>query len=259
MHTFHINFIACPWVFHIQLVTFFITCQVWFFIISFLALGHFIATSLHFSLPARCDLFIHFIPCPGPFHTHSVVFFIACQVQFFIHFIPCPGAFHTLLIACQVQFIYSFNSLLWAILYPPCCIFHCLPGVIFYHFIPCPGPFHTLLIACQVRFIYSFHSLPWAISYPPHCIFHCLPGVSFYLFQSLLWAISFLAWGHFIPTLLDFSLPARCDFLSISFLALGHFICTQDNNDDTCQGPSNGLLGWWSHDQSSKMVIIKKL
>ena len=142
------HFIACPWVFHIQLVTFFITCQVWFLSfhsllwgisyppcwifhclpgviylsISFLALGHFIATSLHFSLYARCNLFIYFIPCPGPFYSHAVGFYIACQVQF----------------------IYAFHSLPWAISYQPCWIFHYLPGVIFY----------------------PFHSLPWAISYP---------------------------------------------------------------------------------------------
>jgi len=205
------HFIPCPGLFHTLLIAFFIACQVRFFIISFLALGHFITTSLHFSLPARCNLFIYFIPCPGPFHTHPVGFFIACQVwffiisflalghfipphlfliayqvRFFIHFNPCPGPFHFLpwvisyppccIFHCLPGAIFcSFQSLPWAISYPPHSIFHCLPGVIFYHFISCPAAFHTLLIAffitCQVQFIYPFHSLPWAISYPPCWIF----------------------------------------------------------------------------------------
>jgi len=32
---------------------------------------------------------------------------------------------------------------------------------------------------------------------------------------------------------------------------------SQDKNDDTCQGPCNGLLGGWSHDQFPKMVKMK--
>ena len=28
----------------------------------------------------------------------------------------------------------------------------------------------------------------------------------------------------------------------------------QDNDDPTCQGPCNGVLGCWSHDQLPKMV-----
>jgi len=138
--------------------------------------------------------------------AHSI--FHCLPGAIFYHFISCPGAFHTLLIAffitCQVQFIYPFHSLPWAISYPPCWIFHCLPGAIFH----------------------PFYSLPWAILYPPHCIFHCLPGAIFHPFQSLPCTISFLAQGHSIPILLDFSLPARCDFLSISFLSLGHLIPT---------------------------------
>ena len=57
------HFIPTCWIFHCLPGAIFLS-------ISFLSLGHFIATSLHFSLPGRCDLFIHFIPCPGPFHTY---------------------------------------------------------------------------------------------------------------------------------------------------------------------------------------------
>jgi len=32
---------------------------------------------------------------------------------------------------------------------------------------------------------------------------------------------------------------------------------SQDKNGDTCQGPCNGLLGGWSHDQFPKMVKNK--
>ena len=121
--------------------------------ISFLALGHFIPTLLVFSLLARYDfLSFNFLPWGISYPPH--LFFIAYQVRFFIHFNPCPGPFH---------------SLHGVISYPPCCIFHYLPGAIYL-------------------------------------------------------SISFLALGHFIPTLLDFSLLARCSFSSISFLALGYLI-----------------------------------
>ena len=33
----------------------------------------------------------------------------------------------------------------------------------------------------------------------------------------------------------------------------------QDNYNSTCQGPSNRMLGWWSHDQLPKMVKKPKL
>jgi len=120
-------------------------------------------------------------------------------------------------ISCHACISYPFHSLPWGISYPPCWIFHCLPGVIFYHFISCPGEFHSHLIAFfitwQVQFIYPFHSLPWAISYPPCCIFHCLPGAIFIhfipcsgLFYTLLiygnreWPASFCSKHHYLST-----------------------------------------------------------
>jgi len=202
VHIFHIHFIACPQLFHIQLVTFFITCQVWFiylfhslpwaisylpvgyFIacqvqfflsISFLSLGHFIATSLHFSLPGRCDLFIHFIPCPGPFHTHPVGFFIACQVQFFLsisflalgYFIPSSLHF-SLLVRCDFlsisflglgQFIHTLSHCSL----PATSHFHCLPCAISY-------PFHSLPLVLTIS-----HGLPSVKSALPNMKMHAFP------------------------------------------------------------------------------------
>ena len=28
----------------------------------------------------------------------------------------------------------------------------------------------------------------------------------------------------------------------------------QNKNDSICQGPSNGMMGWWSHEQLPKIV-----
>ena len=142
---------------------------------------YFIPTLLDFSLLARCN-------------------FLSISLLALGYFIPSSLHF-SLLSRCNFL---SFHYLPWAISYPPCGIFHCLPGMIFYHFISCPGAFHTLLIyfslltrcnfllisilalghfipcmgsfhthpvgffiTWQVRFIYPFHSLPWAISYLP--------------------------------------------------------------------------------------------
>ena len=169
------HFIPCPGLFHTLLIAFFIACQVRFFIISFLALGHFITTSLHFSLPARCNLFIYFIPCPGPFHTHPVGFFIACQVQFFLsisflalgYFIPSSLHF-SLLVRCDFlsisflglgQFIHTLSHCSL----PATSHFHCLPCAISY-------PFHSLPLVLTI-----FHGLPSVKSALPNMKMHAFP------------------------------------------------------------------------------------
>ena len=188
--------------------------------ISFFCLVYFISCCAHISYPFHClPSAISYLAC-HIFHYLPGVIYLSISFFALGHFIP------TLLdisLLARCNFFYPFHSLPWAISYPPCWIFHCLPGAIFYHFIPCPGAFHSHLIAFfitwQVQFIYPFHSLPRPFHTHPVGFFIACQ-VRFFL------SISFLALGYFIPSSLHFSLLVRCDFLSISFLGLGQFIPT---------------------------------
>jgi len=101
---------------------------------------------------------------------------------------------------------YPFHSLPWAISWDFSLPARCdLLSISFLAL----GYFIGFFITCQVQFVIHFIPCPGLF----HRIFHYLPGAICYPSHSLPWAISW-----------DFSLPARCDLLSISFLALGYFI-----------------------------------
>ena len=211
---------------------YFIASQANFITISLLSQANFITISL---LSQADIITISLLPQPISLLFHCCT----RPISLLFHYFPRPISFYFISFLANIITI----SLLPR---PISLLFHYFPSQYHYYFIAVPGQFHFL-------------------SQPISLLFHCFPGRFHYYF------ITFLA------NIITISLLYQADFITISLLSqpisLLFHCCTRPISLSfhyfpsqyyqyfiayyTCQGPSGGSLGGWSHDPFPKNIETK--